>query len=452
MSLIKRFDKVLQRSECLPEGSRVLVALSGGADSVALLVLLRHVAPGLRLTLEAAHLDHGLRQDSAADAAFVERLCARFNLPLTMERADVAELARQSKGNLEEVARDVRRRFLLRVAKQRNCDRIAMGHHADDQAETFLLRLLRGSGSTGLAGMRTVNGKIVRPLLAFQRHELVAHLEQEGVPWQQDPSNSDTRFARNRIRHELIPLLESFNPQIRDQLAGSCEQFGHDEDFWSSLVAEEFDRCCQRDGARLTLDRIAVMSRPTALASRLVRAALREIRGDLRRITANHIASILQLINDGPVQGELSLPGAWVARRYDRVLICRNKPETPEYWEVALTQEGTCLLPNGCTIELSMATLPCGESTECVEFSARDVTLPLVLRSPLPGDRFRPSGMKGTKKLQDLFVDLKLPREARQNTVVLVKGTELLWVVGVRRCEGWRPVAGEEVLRVAIRG
>lgn len=452
MSLPLSFDKTLTESGCIPAGSRVLVGVSGGADSVALLMLLHHVAPFRELGIEAAHLDHGLRPDSSDDARFVAQLCGRLGVPLTCEQANVAALARQRKGSLEEVARDVRRSFLLRVAEQRDCDLVALGHHADDQAETFLLQLLRGAGPAGLAGMRVVNGRVVRPLLAFHRRELISYLEREQVSWREDLSNQDQRFLRNRIRHELIPLLESINPQIRGQLAGSCERFRHDEVYWSALVARELPCCAQRENEVLVLDVPGLLSRPVALTSRLIRAALQEVRGDLRRITATHVASLLQLLNRGPVQGELSLPGVWAARRYDRLLLSRSHPAQTTYWEVDLPGPGRYPLPDGRSLEISAASHASGESADVVEFSARDLSFPLQLRAPMPGDRFQPSGMEGTKKLQDLFVDLKLPREERQRSAVLIKDTELLWVVGLRRCEGRRPGDGEAVLRLAVKG
>ncbi|MCK4507615.1 MAG: tRNA lysidine(34) synthetase TilS [Desulfuromonadales bacterium] len=439
------------QSGCIPEGSRVLVAVSGGADSVALLSLLHQLADSMDLHLRAAHLDHALRDTSCADAQFVERLCADLGVPLVVERRDVAGIAKQRKGNLEEVARDIRRDFLESVAQSRNCQLIALGHHADDQAETFLLRLLRGSGPAGLAGMRLVNQLVVRPLLSFHRDELLAYLQEEGIAWREDESNLDQTFTRNRVRHSLLPLLESYNPNISGQLAGLCELMRQDDDFWVALVAQELARCGKWRDDDYTLERSLLLDLAPALIGRVIRAALQQVRGDLRGVTATHIADVLKLARADSPQGELNLPGVWIARRYEKLLFSKRKPELAEHFAVVLSVPGNYSLPGGQILQVSLAEQSLGESADTVEFAAASVSFPLQLRHCQPGDRLRPSGMSGTKKLQDLFVDLKLTKEERQKALVVLVDDEVLWVVGLRRSEGRRPRDGEAVLQLVIK-
>ncbi|HKK00663.1 MAG TPA: tRNA lysidine(34) synthetase TilS, partial [Desulfuromonadales bacterium] len=225
------FCQILRKQCLLAPHERVLVAVSGGVDSVVLLHLFASCAARFPLTVFAAHLDHGLRPESGTDADFVRALCERLEIPLVIERVEAAETLRAGDG-LEAVARDLRRDFLRRTAARLGCGAIALGHHRDDQAETVLMRLLRGSGPTGLAAMRPRRDLFVRPLLAWPRSRLRSYLEEHDLPHVEDSSNADPLYTRNRLRHEVLPLLRTFNPALDDHLAQLAGQFCVEEAYW----------------------------------------------------------------------------------------------------------------------------------------------------------------------------------------------------------------------------
>lgn len=451
--LLRRFQRHLEATAIIPADSRGLVAVSGGADSVALLHLLQRCAGARRLELHAAHLDHALRPDSPADADHVADLCARLGVPLTVRRIDVGALARGGKGGVEETAREARRAFLREAAQKGGCGWIALAHQRDDQAETFLLRLLRGAGTTGLAGMRAVDLPFVRPLLPFSREEIVAWLAQEGLAWREDPSNRNPDFVRNRVRFELLPLLESYNPAVRLHLNELCRRFAEDEDDWAMRVDAELQRTATLTEGECRLPRMALAAASPALAGRLVRAALQHVRGDLRRFDAGHVAAVLALANGARPQGELHLPGAWVGRRYEVLRIRREAPRVVPVADLTISGPGAYPLGDGRVLGVALTGRPAGEAPHAVEFCPRQAVFPLRVRGAQPGDRLQPAGMSGTKKLQDLFVDLKLPVEARRSAVLVFAGAgQLLWVAGIRRCEGLSPGPADPVLRLELFG
>lgn len=448
--LVARFQSSLVASGLIPSGSRVLVAVSGGADSLALLLLLRAVAGPLQLHLNAAHLDHGLRPESRDDALFVQQFCAERSIPLTLERRDVGGLARRQKGNLEEVARQERRDFLAASAQQLHCSRIALGHHRDDQAETVLLRLLRGAGPTGLAGMHAPSQPFVRPLLGFDRTELHAFLTEQRITWREDASNRDLKLTRNRVRHELLPMLQSFNPQIVSRLDDLSRLLADDEAYWDELLEKLLAEHLSQEKDGVSLPRELLLDAPPALAGRLIRAALASVRGDLRRIERQHVAQVLALLRSDRPQAELDLPAGWVARRYDRLLFAAGAPELDVAEPLLIKSPGTYPLPDGRCLRVSLVN-SVGETALRVEYAADQVDFPLQVRTFVPGDRLRPVGMNGRKKLQDLFVDLKLTREQRVVQPLVLCGDTILWVVGLRRCQNYCPQrVGQPVLCLEV--
>lgn len=366
----------LLRQHMLGPDSLAVVGVSGGADSVALLLALHE----LGLKLHVAHLDHGIRgAEGEADAEFVRQLCFRLEVPCTLGRRDVPAYKWEHKLSLEAAARDVRHDFLREMAAELGATAIFLAHTADDQVETFLLRLIRGAGVAGLAGMSPKDGPLRRPLLGVWRSEVEDYLRQKGQAWREDSSNRDRRFLRNRVRHELLPLLASMNPGIKQVLLR--------EAFVLSNRQREID---------------AEVFRRLGLGSRQIGAALAGkaviLQGGRRLEPAPFEVEL-------PVPGEAHVPGGRVVASVgaDSSLDTRN------------------------------------DKVEC--FDAASVGPKLRVRSRRPGDRFTPLGMARSKKLQDFLVDEKVPRQDRDALPLVVRDDAIVWVVGLRMDERFKVTA-----------
>ncbi len=387
---------------------RVLAALSGGADSTALvssLVELREAGELARVT--ALHVDHGLRPGSAQDGIFCETLCRRLGVPFEQVSVRVAS------GNVQAQARRARYAALRDAALRVSATRIATGHTRTDQAETVLLRLLRGSGARGLSGIPPRRGSLVRPLLDRSRAEVVAYLRDRGLPWHEDPTNATPRFLRNRVRREVVPLLEALNPSVEEALARTADLLRDDE----RALARRGRRAVE-GSAVIRLE--PLLAEPVAVRRRAIRALWRCARGRRTDLGARHVDAILALCRRTR-PGAVTLPRGFEARcRYGRLSIGPvRRAAPPEVGELPLPGPGTYPLP-GRTMRLEIRARPGA--------GPGDVIWPLTLRTRRPGDRFRPEGGRGSKKLKGWLIDRKVPREDRDALLVLAnrKGEVLL--------------------------
>ncbi len=442
MQLLRRkIARFIRENRLLCPGDKVIVALSGGADSVALLDVLANL-PGYNLTLIPAHLNHLLRGgESEGDEEFVRTIAAGYGLTPEVARVDVAASAAGSGLSLEEAGREARYAFFRELALRIGATKVAIAHHRDDQAETVLLRLLRGSAGSGLAAMRPGgdDGLLVRPLLEISRREIEAYLQKSGIGWREDSSNLDTRFLRNRVRHELIPLLRDYNPRIVESLCQTAAALAGDEEVLEAVTADAFSRCVIADIGSCSIDLGLMEQEMRAIRPRIYRLAIAAAKGDLRRITFRHLAAVERLATGGPPNGRVELPGGLrVAREYGRLLFCVAGGEEPGVTGFSLFVEGPGRYP-----------LPGGASLLVEEFpslpedwkeNGRDilwtdpgaVPLPWEVRSFRRGDRFRPMGMSGEKKLKDLFIDRKIPLARRRLIPLFLSRGEIFWVGGVQ--------------------
>jgi tRNA(Ile)-lysidine synthase len=447
MDVIAAVRRTLDRYALLPPGSRVAVALSGGADSVALTFVLAELAErcGFQL-VGVAHLNHQLRGAEAdGDEAFCRALAGRLGLPIDVERIDVAAVARGAGMSLESAGHAARAGFYRRAAARLGASVIAVAHTKDDQAETFLLRLLRGAGPRGLSGMHARADNVVRPLLETSRADARAFLAARGEAFREDSSNADTSIPRNRVRHDLLPLLESrFAPGIVDVLDRAASIAREDAEYLDAAAGAAWDRLAAVVDGGIALDEAALLREPAAIARRVVRLA--QIAAAGSRFVGFDAADAVLRFAVSKSEKSLDLPGHRVNRRGGKLVLTKSRGRRQIADAVGFSYQlevpGLVAVPEaGCAIAATVEALPAnvsagdvwhlaGRSDEAV-LAARSLATPLVVRNRRPGDRFQPLGLRGRKKLQDLFVDAKIERSARDATPVIVDAEgRIVWVAG----------------------
>ncbi|MEQ1884696.1 MAG: tRNA lysidine(34) synthetase TilS [Bryobacteraceae bacterium] len=429
--------KNITRYNMLAPGTRVTVAVSGGPDSVCLLYVLTSIANEFGITLSVAHFNHKLRgEDSELDEQFVAQLAEKLGLPFHRDSADL----KQHTGNLEQTARRARRVFFTRLIEEGLADKVALGHTRDDQAETVLFRLLRGSGLTGLAGILPVTADgIVRPLIGITRNEVLEYLSSQGIRWREDASNLEPRFARNRIRHSLLPQLsKDWNPNLSESLAHLADLAYEEECVWADIVnraaAESF--AVRTDGVEFTCE--SVLRFPKALRRRLVRRAISEAKGDLRRIEYEHIAAVLELLDRKSGGGRCRLPGLLAQRSFGWIRLEGGPPASP-LQETRLEIPGNYPIASDNTlIHLELVDAPsmpdpCA-NLKAAELYVGEISSPLVFDNPLvlrgwrSGDRYWPASDTRERTIQELFQSARVPSWRRRDWPMITSGSKILWV------------------------
>jgi len=436
-TLIYLLDQTIRKHNLFQPDDSIIVAISGGADSTALLDLLTKL-PGYNLRLVAAHLNHFLRGvESDADQEFCRDLAARYAIPFESRRIDVKSLALDSRLNLEDAGRRTRIAFLDELRLKHGATVVALAHHADDQAETFLMRLLRGSGMTGLSGMAycTTRG-YVRPLLEISRHKIEEYLRERDLIWREDSSNSDTTYLRNRIRHELLPILEEYNPAIRSCLAGTAAVIGDDEALLDELTEQEFSQLCRMDEGKLVCAVGQLRALNIALRRRVLRHAFKQLIGNLEGVSQRHIDSICHIVDSDRPNSRLALPHKVTAvREYDRLLFGQTLKTAPDKVpDLLITAPGCYLLPTGGSLTIEISDPPSNYSalpTHTAYFDLDKLDFPWLVRTFRTGDRITSFGMSGRKKVKDIFIDRKIPVSERKRIPLLFCGNDLIWIVGV---------------------
>ena len=452
--LLHTVEQTVTTYGMLKPGDSVLIGVSGGPDSVALFHVLLTLASRFSLRIGVAHLDHCLRQnDSDKDAEFVASLAARFDIPCYIHKANVRKYQLEKKLSLEEAARRVRHTFLNRVAGKNSFNKIALGHHFDDNAELVLMNLFRGSGPLGISGIPPVrDGKFIRPLIQSNRSEIIAFLDKNGLKYISDASNRDTRFLRNRIRHDLIPLLKtSYNPKISQSLNRLASVIRSEEEWIEDVIYPLFKKAAIniQDG-QIALSVSILNQIHVAAQRRIIRKAIAITKGNLRRINFAHIDSVTNLLDRGPEYGALDLPDRIRIQRKRDVLLFSREKNTMRHSDITsgraeiFTFEYIIAKPESLFIkeisahinftEMGIENLPdlCHAGQNTGFFDRDALSFPLVLRNFRHGDRFTPLGMTGTQKIKNFFINKKVPRKERARCPILLFQGKIIWVAGYR--------------------
>jgi tRNA(Ile)-lysidine synthase len=490
-ALEQRVLEFIRRSRMMAAGDRVAVAVSGGADSVALLRMLETLRGTLGITLLVAHFDHMLRgSESSADADFVASLARASSLGFARAREDVRAAAEQKGWNLEDAARRLRYSFFNHILSEQGASCVAIAHTADDQAETVLGHVMRGTGLTGLAGIHptvagSAGGSFVRPFLATRREDLREYLKGRGQAWREDSTNLDQSRQRARIRAQLLPALErDFSPAIVTHLGNLARLAREDESLWTALVEAQLLKCggaknpvdsagSLRISVRDLLSPIPLLAVPDqrgpeltrALTERLIRRLYERVRGDRCDLSSQHVEQVIRLATESTSGKRVALPGKiQVERIFDELFFSRagaagrsdRAEETklqsgPYHYVVSLPQRGdtTISVPELATrFRLKMVDWPLAESDTKTDGEALDAAalrIPLILRNWQPGDAYRPRGHRQPRKLKQMFLAGRIPSSQRAQWPVLESAGRVVWARGMAPAEEFRAREGTRI-------
>ena len=450
-------------------GSHITVAISGGPDSTAMLLALSRTQSETGISIKGAHLDHGIRgEESQADAEYVKNLCKSINVDCFFGAVDVPSLSKALRISLEDAARRARNRFLLEACTEQNSEAVALGHTANDQSETILMHLIRGSGLDGLTGMKLLSTRVIekdpplkvfRPLLEIARIDIEEYCSAVGETPRIDSTNFSDDHTRNSIRHNLLPALENFNPRITEALNRLALSAGRDIEFIEEASYGAWTAAVDVDTGIVTIDLEKWANLPESLSYRLIRKAIGVIKGNLNGITLDHIEAVINL-SKGPSGNKIDLPeGVTATKGYNELLISKTEysaiplPVLDNEYKISIP--GELSIP-GWKITTASKKAPIEYpdrletlgGTAWLNLTGKKKEKTLTVRSRRPGDRFHPKGLPGGKKLQDFMVDAHIPRLWRDRIPIVESTSGIAWVVGWRTAEWASPIAGQPSVEI----
>ncbi|MDI6791378.1 MAG: tRNA lysidine(34) synthetase TilS [bacterium] len=436
---LQKFLNTITRYELLKPKEKIVVAVSGGPDSVALTHILVSLGKNYNLRLHPAHLNHLLRGEEAeADASFVRSLSQQLGLDLTIEEIDVAQVAKKDGLSIQQAARKVRYDFLTRVAEKIGAKRIALGHHLDDQVETILMRLIRGCGPEGLAGIPPRRKMaddliLVRPLIEITSAEIKEYLKENKLPYRIDSSNLKRDYLRNKIRLDVLPMLLNLNPNFKQTLLRISSLWERDDKYLEEAAEEHLGRLKKEKEGSLDLSEFNPL--PSAIKSRIIRRLLNTIINNHVEFSFQHVEDVLLMAEFGPAQGRLELPGGVIVKKEYNVLrgeLRKKKGEEKKSFHYSFFPGDRVELQEiGKALETNILSNPpfrISKDRSMVYLDLEQIKPPLLVRNFCPGDRFTPLGMKGTKKVKDFFIDLKILQEQRDQTPIILDRKGIIWV------------------------
>ncbi|HBI7442398.1 TPA: bifunctional tRNA lysidine(34) synthetase TilS/hypoxanthine phosphoribosyltransferase HprT [Listeria monocytogenes] len=437
----KRVHKYIEKHDLIRSDDKLLVAVSGGPDSLALLHFLWNSNLVPKEAISVAHLNHHLRENAANEQNVVETFCESQGIPFYIEEVDVKSRAESLQKGIEETARIVRYDFFEKVMAEKKINKLALAHHADDQIETILMRLVRGSASIGWSGIQPKRelkgGQAIRPFLPITKAEIIDYAQKHELAYEIDESNTSQEYTRNRYRAQLLPFLKQENPAVYSHFERFSEETSEDFQFLEALASDLLKKNLIKNGKRTTLLLTNFKNEANPLQRRAIHLLLRYLYSeDASFITVNHIYQIIQMIQSDNPSSSIDLPNKLVANRaYDKLHFQFGEREAPSEFYHQLELNDRIELDNKASIRLKLkSSVVQTNGLNGMLLDAEEITLPLIVRNRVNGDRMTMKGQAGSKKLKDIFIDAKIPRQERDKLPVITDYTgKILWVPGVKK-------------------
>ncbi|MGE5398489.1 MAG: tRNA lysidine(34) synthetase TilS [Chitinophagales bacterium] len=449
--MLNKVWQFMVHNEMILPGESVVVGVSGGPDSVALLHFLLQLKKQGNYEVFAAHLNHGLREEALLDQELVEGLCRKWDVPFRMDKSNIKEIARTSGQSIEQVGREVRYRFLHQTAEEFGAVKIAVAHHRQDQAETLLMRLIQGTGPRGLQAMLPRRSQIIRPFLCLDRNEIDKYLKENHIDYRIDSSNFDKNYLRNRIRLDLLPLLEErFNPRIVDGLCRLADLAAEENLYWESEIEKVINQVANSNSSTVNVNIDKLKSLHPVLGYRLIQKVL--YKSGAERLSHNDLDRVMKLTGTAASGRRVKVSGGLlVTRSFNNLEIGQPRTQPDFCYQLQIPGE-VYVAEMSAVIKTRIVKEIQTPGKNIVYLDWDQVQKPLYIRSRRTGDHLNPVGMTGSKKVKDILIEARVPASQRGGIGILASDSEIYWVVGIK-LDGHALVTSRttESLEVSVR-